>query len=265
MRYPLDNDSQTNGGNVDIIEAIDTRISCRVFEQQPIEPEKIAALEDEVATINGESGLHFQLYGPREDGFVIEMSSKLFANNPPLYAALVAQQGSLYKEKLGYFGERLVLLATQLGLGTCWVASTFDRATTRVELAEGEVLHDVIPIGYAPAKTPLKQRTLRKTIRSRDKKLEDLWKGPQPLDQSPAWIQAAIAAVHKGPSAVNGQPVVFVQASPDAPITTKLGPLKTKQEHTDLGIAKLHFEIAARACGVKGAWEWGEDGRFINE
>ncbi|MGI6220645.1 MAG: nitroreductase family protein [Coriobacteriales bacterium] len=247
---------------MDIIEAIETRISCRAYEQRPVEPEKVAALEEEIASINEKTGLHFQLYGPRANGTVIEMSPKMFAGNPPLYAALVSQDNPIDKERLGYYGEQLVLLATQLGLGTCWVASTYDRETTRVELDEGEKLHDVVPIGYAPEKAPLKQRTIRKTIRARDKKLADMWEGPQPLDEAPAWMQAAITAVHKGPSAINGQPVVFKQEAEGAPITAAIITTKTTQEHTDLGIAKLHFELAARACGVEGTWEWGDGGRF---
>ena len=248
---------------MDIIEAIETRFSCRAFEPRLVEDGKVAALEGEVARINEESGLHFQLYGPREDGTAIDMSDKMFAGNPPLYAAFVAQDNPIDKERLGYYGEQFVLLATQLGLGTCWVASTYNQKTTRVDLAEGEKLHDVIPIGYAPEKIPLKQRTIRKTIRSRSKKQESLWEGPMPLDEAPGWIRACIDAVWKGPSAINGQPVVFKQKAEDAPITAGIITTRTTQEHTDLGIAKLHFEIAARACGIEGSWEWGDGGAFV--
>ena len=31
---------------------------------------------------------------------------------------------------------------------------------------------------------------------------------------------------------------------------------------TDLGIAKLHFELGAEAAGVKGSWDWGTKGLF---
>lgn len=250
---------------MNIIEAIETRISCRAFEPRAVEEDKVKALEEEIARINGETGLSFQLYGPREDGTAIDMNDKMFAGNPPLYAALVSQDNPVDKERLGYYGEQLVLLATQLGLGTCWVASTYDQSTTRVELEEGEKLHDVIPIGYAPEKLPLKQRTIRKTIRSRSKKQEALWNGPMPLGAAPSWIQACIDAVWKGPSAINGQPVVFSQEAEGAPITADIITTKTTQEHTDLGIAKLHFEIAARECGVEGTWEWGQGGAFIQK
>ena len=248
---------------MDIIEAIQTRISCRAFAEQPIEQEKFDALAAEIARINDESGLHFQLYGPREDGVAITMAANMFASNPPCYAALVGPVGPEPEEKLGYYGEQLILAATQMGLGTCWVASTYDKATTRVELAEGENLHDVVPIGYAPAKLPLKQRTIRTGLRARSKKMEALWNGPTPLAQAPEWIQACIDSVWKAPSAINEQPVVFSQASEDAPIVAELPRVKTNMEYTDLGIAKLHFELAARECGIEGRWEWGVGGAFM--
>jgi len=250
---------------MDIVEATVKRVSCRAFTRQAIEPEKVAALEGEIARINEESGLSFQLYGPREDGTAIDLFPKLFATNSPLYAAFVAQEGPLPEEKLGYYGEQFVLAATQLGLGTCWVAGTYDHETVRVELAEGEKLHDVIPIGYAMDRVPIKQRTFRGGLRARNKQPEALWQGPTPLAEAPAWVASCIDAVIGGPSACNGQPVVFVQEGPDAPITAKISCFKYGLEFTDLGIAKLHFEIAARACGVPGSWEWGDGGAFVLE
>ena len=248
---------------MDIIEAIEKRISCRAFDSKPIEQEKLDMLAQEIELINKESGLHFQLYGPREDGTVIEMNAKMFAGNPPCYVALVGPEGPIPEEKLGYYGEGLVLLATQMGLGTCWVASTYNRETTRVELAEGEVLHDVVPIGYAPEKLPLKQRTIRSGIRSRSKKPKSMWQGPTPLAEAADWIKACIDSVCKAPSAINEQPVVFKQEKRSLPIRAELTQVKTGREYTDLGIAKLHFELVARECGINASWEWGVGGAFV--
>lgn len=247
---------------MDIIEAIEKRISIRAFEARPVEQEKLDRLAAEVEAINAETGLHFQLYGPREDGTAIDMSTQMFASNPPAYAALVGPRDPLMEEKLGYYGERLVLLATTLGLATCWVASTYDQETVRVELAEGEVLHDVVPIGYAPAKIPMKQRTIRAGIRRRSKPLADLYRGPVPLDAAPEWIRACVDAVWKAPTAINEQPVVFVQDDADAPVRAELIRVKTGLEYTDLGISKYHFEVVAAECGMPGTWSWGDGGTF---
>ena len=253
---------------MDIIGAIEKRISCRAFAERLVEQDKFDALAAEIEYANEQAGLHFQLYGPREDGAAIDMSAKMFASNPPCYAALVGPKDPLVEEKLGYYGERLVLAAEMMGLSTCWVASTYERSTTRVELDEGEVLHDVIPIGYAPEKMPLKQRTIRAGIRSRSKNLEDLYRGPTSLAQAPEWVQACVDAVWKAPSAINEQPVVFVQDAADAPVRAQLVRVKSGMEYTDLGIAKYHFDVVAHMCGVQGTWQWGDgvaflaDGRF---
>lgn len=245
--------------------AIGSRISCRAFESRVVEQEKLDALRAEIDKANEVEGLHFQLFGPRDGGSAIDMNERMFAGEVPYYVALAAPKDPIIEEKLGYYGERLALLATSLGLGTCWVASTYDHDTVRVDLVEGEVLHDVMPFGYAFEKTPLKQRTIRAGIRARDKKLSQLYAGPVPFGQAPAWIQEAIEAVHAGPSAVNEQPVVFAQESAEAPVRATLPTVKSGMEYTDLGIAKLHFELAAIEHGVRGAWQWGEGGSFVIE
>lgn len=247
---------------MDIIQAIEKRISCRAFTAQQPDDETVRKLEQEIAAINDESGLHFQLYGPRENGTAIDMAPNMFASNPPYYAALVAQKDPIEEEKLGYFGERFVLFAEMLGLSTCWVASTYDHDTVRVDLAPTEVLHDVVPLGYAPEKIPFRQRTIRSAIRGRSKKLDDLYRGPVPLSQAPEWVRACVDAVWKGPSAINEQPVVFVQDAIDGPVRAELSRVKTGMEYCDLGIAKYHFQIVAEACGITGTWQWGDGGTF---
>lgn len=66
----------------------------------------------------------------------------------------------------------------------------------------------------------------------------------------------------KAPSAINEQPVVFVQDAPDDPVRAELVRVKTGMEYTDLGIAKYHFQVIAEACGISGTWQWGVNGVF---
>ena len=246
---------------MDLIQAISTRYSCRAYERKLLDSETFDSLDAYIRELNDASGLRFQLYGPREGSTsAIDMSDAMFTGSVPCYAALVGPRDEIAGDKVGYFGEKLILHATQLGLNTCWVASTYDAETTRVDLQPGEVLWDVVPIGYAPAKTPMKQQIIRSGLRKRDKRPQQLVASDVPFDELPAWFQAAIDAVILGPSAVNGQPVVF--GYHDGRVTANLPNIKREVEYNDLGIAKLHFEIAARACGVEGTWSWGCGGAF---
>lgn len=246
---------------MEIREAIRQRISCRAYGNRMMDEALVRELEETIAQINQDSGLRFQLCGPYDSGEpAVSMSDKMFVGPVFCTAALVAQDTLDEGEKVGYYGERLVLRATQLGLGTCWVASTYDRSTLRLELEEGERLWDIIPLGYAADKTPLKQRTIRAGLRRLDKKPQDLIEADVPFDSLPEWIRQGIEAVILGPSAINGQPVVFTYK--EGQLSAGLPRYKRDIEMNDLGIAKLHFELAAKEAGVTGSWEWGCGGRF---
>ena len=247
---------------MDMMTAIEKRISCRAYADRPLEADKFGALEALVQTLNAESGLHFQLYGPRAEGQdAITMSAAMFSGPVYCYAALAGPADPLSGEKVGYCGERLVLEATALGLGTCWVASTYDQKTTRAVLAEGERLWDVIPIGYPAAKTPLKQKTIRAAIRAKGRKAEQMAESDAPWPELPEWFRAGVKAVETGPSAVNRQPVVLRWR--DGKITAGLRSTEYDLVYNDLGIAKLHFELAAAARGISGHWDFGVDGEFV--
>lgn len=246
-----------------LIEAIEKRISCRAYTDQPLEQYIVDELSALSESLSQEGGIRVVLVGPSEGGADLKLNRRMFSGTISTYAALIGPDDDLTREKVGYFGEKLVLRATQLGLGSCWVAGTFDRSSVTLALGEGEVLHDVIPIGTMPDRQPLAQRTIRAGLRRRDKKAQAMYQGDVALADAPAWMRSALDAVVKGPSAVNEQPVVFVYEQ--GVLRATLPHLKRNLEFTDLGIAKLHVQIAAEAAGIKGAWEWGNGGTFIIE
>ena len=241
-------------------EAIDARFSCRVYTAEPLDQAPLAELAELTARLSEESGLRLVLVGPDDGGPELRLAARMFSGNVSSYVALIGPDDNASRERFGYVGEKLVLHATTLGLGTCWVAGTFDRNSVTVPLEAGEVIHDVIPIGHMPAKQPFAQRAIRAGLRKRDKRPEALYQGPTTLAEAPSWVRSGIAAVIKGPSAVNQQPVVFVQD--DAGLRATLPTAKREVAYTDLGIAKLHFELGAAAAGVQGMWQWGTEGLF---
>lgn len=246
---------------MNITEAIDARFSCRAFADKPVEQGKFDQLQEYIDAINAEAGLSFQLYGPREGSTVaIDMNEGMFAGTVPCYAALVAPDDVVMGEKVGYYGEKFVLFATQLGLNTCRVASTYDRRTTRAKLQSGDLLWDVVPIGYAMDLIPDQQQSIRNSMRRRDKPLLRMTTADVPLDDLPTWYASALESVYKGPSAANGQPVTFDYRGDR--VTVDFERFSRKVELNDLGIAKLHFELGARAADVEGTWDWGLGAEF---
>lgn len=68
------------------------------------------------------------------------------------YVAFVGNMSSAsVQEKVGYTGEGIILEATSLGLGTCWVGAFFrpDVVAARVGSDKAERVLAVTPLGYA--------------------------------------------------------------------------------------------------------------------
>ena len=241
-------------------EAIEKRVSCRAYRDESLPGEMIRQLEEKAAELNAASGLRISICADSEKP-VVKLAGAMFSGKVFCCAALIGGGNPLSAEKIGYFGQALVLYATTLGLGTCWVAGTFDRKSVAVSLAPDEKLWGVIPIGWPVEKTPKKQALIRAAIRRKSRKLEDFVESELPYVALPAWVQKGVEAVSLGPSAVNQQPVNILWYNGSA--EAKLWKHGHGLEYNDLGIAKMQFEVGAAACGVNGTWNWGDGGKFI--
>ena len=157
------------------------------------------------------------------------------------------------EEKCGYYGEEIVLTATAMGLGTCWVGGTFQKRACACELGDDEKLVCVITIGHTPETRSGTDALVHRAIRRKTKAAQELSTG---LENSPEWFAAGITAVQRAPSAMNRQGVHFTFCGNEMVIgqCVSKGPFSL----VDLGIAKYHFELGAHG----GRWSWGDGGIF---
>jgi len=243
-------------------EAIKKRISCRSYDDRMIDDEVLENLGRYIEELNKSSGLHFQLLCSKEPGTPsVKVAKTMFSG--PIYAcaALVGGDDKLSAEKVGLFGESLVLYATKLGLGTCWVAGTYDANSISPKVEEGEKVWSVITLGYATEKTPLRQKMIRAGIRKSDRDVKQFLESEIAYKDLPSWVQRGVEAILLGPSAVNGQPVNIVYS--EGNVSAKLRKSNHGLEYVDLGIAKKQFMAAACDQGVDGTFEWGDGGKFL--
>ena len=134
---------------MNLTEAMKSRHSVRQYKDKPLSADVISALNDEITACNRESGLHIQLVVNEKkafDGFMAHYGKFSGVTN---YLALIGKKSSDLDEKCGYYGERLVLLAQQLGMNTCWVAMTYSKIKNAFVVDNGEKLCCVIEIGRA--------------------------------------------------------------------------------------------------------------------
>ena len=210
------------------MEAMKERHSVRQYEDRPLDQNAVAALQEEISACNREGGLHIQLVTnePKAfDGFMAHYGKFSGVRN---YIAMIGKKGPDLEEKCGYYGERLVLKAQQLGLNTCWVAMTYSKIKTAFTVADGEKLCIVISLGYGKTNgVPHKSKSADAVA-----KADGVF---------PAWFKAGVEAALLAPTAMNQQKFLFtldgnrVSAKAGFGFYTKI----------DLGIARYHFEIGA--------------------
>lgn len=202
------------------------RHSVRNYVNRPIEEEKLAALREAIDEVNREALLHVQLFTEEPEAFNANAPHYGQFRGCRNYFAMVGPKEA--DEAIGYYGEKLVLLAQELGLNTCWVALTFRRNAVAVEIAADEKLHVVIALGYGETQgVPHKSK--------------DVSAMSNLTADSPAWFRAGVEAALLAPTAINQQKFSFTLNGRRVRARTKL----TFYGRMDLGIAKYHFELGA--------------------
>lgn len=235
-------------------EAIFTRISFRNYLPDPIAPEQRRQLGKTIEQCNRRSGLHIQLVCDRPEPFASLSKSYGMLKGVRNYLVFAGPAGDPFlSEKCGYFGEQIILTATAMGLGTCWVGGTFDRKSCLCHLQEGEQLVCVAAIGHTPEARSGREKLIRRVTGHKSKSVAELASG---LSHAPSWFMSGMAAVQRAPSARNRQPVRFVKKR-DNSVEVHLTE-DSAMTRIDLGIAKLHFELGAHG----GVWTWGDGGVF---
>lgn len=224
-----------------LLEAISVRASQRTYLSRPLEPVQLERLRKALAECNRRSGLRIQLVCPTVSPFAGQ--GRLEGARDYLLFAGPAEDPDL-EEKCGYWGEELVLTATAMGLGTCWVGGTYDRRDCLARLDAGETLVCVAALGVpdgAPAHRAL--RPAGELV--------------LPADcPAPAWFDAGVDAVRRAPSAMNRQGYRF-HLRPGGAVQARLSG-GGSFALVDLGIAKRHFQLGAHG----GTWTWGDGGMF---
>lgn len=213
---------------MDMMQAIQNRHSVRSYLDLPLREDAKQALLDEIQTVNRESGLHIQLVTDEPKAFDCFTAQSGNFRNVKNYIALVGKKTKDLDERCGYCGQRLVLLAQQLELNTCWVALTYKKIPGAFQVDSGEKRTAVIAVGYgANQGVPHTSKPAGAVA--------VLTGG------DPSWFRAGVEAALLAPTAMNQQKFTFsldgttVSARAGTGFYTKL----------DLGIVKYHFELGA--------------------
>ncbi len=233
---------------MDIFDAIAARHSVRSYADIPLTDEVLDALVDVIAQANYEGNLNFQLRVQEPQAFVGGMARYGAFKGVQNYLALVGPRGKTIEERCGYYGERIVLAAQMMGLNTCWVGLSYNKAQMGAHIAKDEVCPCIITLGYGCTQgRPHKVKKLEELCRVDGKKVSH-------LAQLPRFFTAGLEAAQLAPTSINQQRFFFdLVGGPQSLAVraqTKFGPYAK----VDLGIAKYHFEVGANAFSTDWIW-----------
>ncbi|MFX0174249.1 MAG: nitroreductase family protein [Candidatus Hodarchaeota archaeon] len=179
-------------------------------------------------------------------------------------------------ENFGYSFQEIILYATQLGLGTCWLGGTFRRSVFALQvkphLSKDESIPAISPIGYPAMKRSLRDRMIKLASRSekRYKWSSIFFDGnfKKSLTRKGAGeYQIPLKMVQLAPSASNAQPWRIIKETNNnnfhfyiqrrKRITLRL-PSWPDFPRVDIGVAVCHFDLTARELSLKGQWVFEE-------
>ena len=212
---------------MDKMELMRARHSVRQFTDRPLDEAAVVALQAEIDACNRESGLHIQLITNEPEAFQAGKPTYGQFKDCRNYLAIVGPMGK--DTEAGYYGERVVLKAQELGINSCWVALTYKKGKAQGTEGAGEKRYLVVALGYGETQG----------VAHKVKALSDI---SDYKNGDPDWYKAGLEAALLAPTAMNQQKFRFERSGDK--VTAKVARLGFYTK-IDLGIVKYHFEVGA--------------------
>ena len=177
---------------MDILELMEQRHSVRQYVNKPIEADKRQILVTFVEACNQTSGLHFQLVFDEPECFNSAMARYGKFEGVRNYIVVAGKKSKDLEQRCGYYGEKLVLKAQELGLSTCWVAMSYGKKKCVGHLEPGEKRVCVIALGYGK----------NQGVAHRSKPMDEVCRYAGTM---PDWFEKGVKAACLAPTAMNQQ------------------------------------------------------------
>ncbi len=225
---------------------MEARHSVRAYKEQPLADDVVKVLEEQIAILNQESDLHIQLVLNEPKAFLGTLAKYGRFRGVTNYIVMAGKKADDLDERVGYYGEHLVLLAQTLGLNTCWVGLSYSKIPGTYVLNDGEKIACYIALGYGETQgVGHKIKTVEQVSRSAVRTLDS---SKNVGDTTPSWFRKGVEAALLAPTAVNQQKFSFEYVGVENgqhKVHAKKGFSMIGYTRMDLGIAKYHFEIGA--------------------
>lgn len=220
-----------------LLEAIKQRHSVRRYVHKPLSADITETLQKKIEECNAEGGLHIQLVTNETKAFTGIFSYGKFSGVEN-YLVMVGKKADDLDERVGYYGEQLVLFAQTLGLNTCWAGLSYRKVSEAYMVGDDEKLTCMIALGYGATQGHKRKSRTAEQVSNVN-------------SESPEWFRNGVEAALLAPTAINQQKFSFTLLPNEKCTEVKPKVLANRgfsmvgYTKMDIGIARLHFEIGA--------------------
>ncbi len=233
---------------MNIKQTIEHRTSVRTYSPTPLDESHIAALQTSIDTAGTPFGgdikiglVHFTNDAPARPGtYGVIKGAEWFM-------VMSAADDDRSWLSAGFMMEQPVLEATELGLGTCWMAATFSsKQFSKVfEAPEGQKIMMVSPVGYPVGRKRILERITGMIAKSRTRKeFSTLFRDTD----TDSRFNDALEMMRLAPSSVNSQPWRALVHGNQVDFYYKPGNFSL----IDMGIGLCHFDIGCHEENMTG-------------
>ena len=253
---------------IDVKKAVQDRVSIRSYEERSLTKEDKSKLMDFNASLTNPFGVDVKVQYISKDKGVedVQLGTYGTIRGAKDFLAITVKDQPYAMEAVGYQFENLVLYATDMGLGTVWLAGTFNRKDFKnvIEISDEDLFPCICPVGYPGQKRSFIEKITRASLGSKKRKewdklffLDDFSKSLTKEDAGR--YTDALDMLRLAPSATNAQPWAVVKEGDKfhffCNYKNSINNDVKKIKHLDLGIALSHFHQTAMSDGLNGKLE----------
>lgn len=253
---------------IDVKETIKRRVSTRSYEEKSLTKKDKRKLIDFNASLTNPFGVDVKVqYISKDKGAEgVQLGTYGTIRGAKDFLAITVKDQPYAMEAVGYQFENLVLYATDMGLGTVWLAGTFNRKDFKnvIEISDEDLFPCICPVGYPGQKRSFIEKITRVSLGSKKRKewdklffLDDFSKSLTKEDAGR--YTDALDMLRLAPSATNAQPWAVVKEGDKfhffCNYKNSINNDIKKIKHLDLGIALSHFHQTAMSDGLNGKLE----------
>ncbi|MFX0184594.1 MAG: nitroreductase family protein [Candidatus Hodarchaeota archaeon] len=260
-----------------IVETIQKRVSCRTYSSQQMNESIKNQLthffrKKRTSPFSGDTRFELLESIDIDKSEWKKLGTYGFIKGAQSFIVGVTTSSKYDLENFGYIFEEIILYATQLGLGTCWLGGTFKRssfaAQVKPPLSRDENIPAVSPIGYPESYRTLRDKIIKFIAHSKKRRnwssifFDGDFKKSLPRKVAREY-EIPLKMVQLAPSATNAQPWRIVKETNSLNfhfyiqrgrrITLRL-PSWPDFPRIDIGIAVCHFDLTVREMSLKGQW-----------